>query len=89
MDYNVQVSPLRKTIGTGGFHQAIDHSTGPGSFYRVAEQPVLASHSKGTDGVLSKVIGNLDCNRYQNECCLRAYCTAFFRFPARGCCSIS
>src|SRR5699024_12764040 len=57
--HNVQVSPLRQTIGTGRFHQAVDHSTGPGSFYRVTEQPVLASHGKGTDGVLGKVIGNL------------------------------
>ncbi len=57
--YNVQVSPLRKTIGTGCFHQAVDHGTGFGSFHGVTEQPVLASHSKGTDGVLSKVIGNL------------------------------
>ena len=57
--YNVQVSPLRQTIGAGCFHQAIDHSTDLGSFYRVAEQSVLASHSKGTDGVLGKVIGNL------------------------------
>src|SRR5699024_9416048 len=57
--YNMQGSPLRQTIGTSGFHQAVDYSTGPGSFYRVAEQPVLPSHSKGTDGVLGKVIGNL------------------------------
>jgi len=57
--HNVQVSPLRKTIGTGCFHQAVNHSTGFGSFYRVAEQPVLPSHSKGTDGVFGKVIGNL------------------------------
>ena len=57
--HNVQVSPLRKTVGTGYFHQAVDHSTGLGSFYCITEQPVLASHSKGTDGILSKVIRNL------------------------------
>ena len=31
--HNVQVSPLRKTIGTGCFHQAVNYSTGFGSFY--------------------------------------------------------
>ena len=52
--------PLRKTIGAGCFQQAVDHSTGPGSFHGVAEQPVLPSHGKWTDGVLGKFIGNLE-----------------------------
>src|SRR5699024_4116321 len=55
---NYGIVSLRKTVGTGCFHQAVDHSTGLGSFYCITEQPVLASHSKGTDGILSKVIRN-------------------------------
>ena len=55
----MQVSTLGQTVGAGCFHQAVDHCTGPGSFYRVTEQPVFASHSKGMGGVLGKVIENL------------------------------
>src|SRR5699024_11660585 len=57
--HNMQVSTLGQTVGAGCFHQAVDHCTGPGSFYRVTEQPVFASHSKGMGGVLGKVIENL------------------------------
>ena len=50
---------LQQTIGTGHLHLAVNHRTGSDAFYRVAEQPVLAAHSKGTDCLLDKVIGNL------------------------------
>lgn len=60
----MQISSLRKNIGTGYFHRDVE---GPDSFYCVAEQPVSASYSKRTDGVLGKAIGNLalgSCRRF-------------------------
>ena len=42
-----------------GFHQAVNHSAGPGSRRGVGKQPVLPAHHKGLYAALGTVVGYL------------------------------
>jgi len=46
-------------VGLCSFYESVHNSAGLRTLHGIGEQPVFSSNSKGADGVLGKIIGNI------------------------------